>query len=427
MHVVLLNQAFHPDVVATAQMGSDLACALRARGHRVTAVASRSIYGKSGATLPRRETWNGIDIRRVGFSLFGKRGTLARIFDFGLFYALAALRVLTLPRPDVVVSFTTPPYIARVGLTASFLRRSKAVYWVMDVYPDVMVAGGMLKAGSWRVRLLERLHRRILRKSHATVVLGRCMRDLVLAGGAPPERVHHIGVWADLDGIVPMARDRSPLRARWNLGDAFTVMYSGNFGLGHDAATICDAMLRLKDRPDIRFVFVGAGKRRAEVERFIAENRIANASWHDYVPREELGASLAAADVHLISVKQGWEGMIVPSKVFGIMAAERPALFVGSAKSEAARVLADCGGGRIVAEGDGAALAREILALRDDPAAAAEMGRRARAAVFGRHDRRTATDRWCQLLESLVGGTASAAPPAATPNNAAVPQSGAGV
>lgn len=408
MHVVLLNQAFHPDVVATAQMGADLARALAARGHRVTAVASRSIYGKSGASLARRETWEGIEIRRVGFSLFGKRGTLARVFDFGMFYVLAAVRTLTLSRPDVVVSFTTPPYIARVGLSARFWRRARAVYWVMDVYPDVMVASGMLRAGSWRARMLTRLHRRILRRSDATVSLGRCMSARLAAHGAPAEKLHQIGVWADLDGITPMARERSPYRARWNLGDAFTVMYSGNFGLGHDAATICDAMRRLKDRGDIRFVFVGDGKRRKEVQAFIAEHGITNASWQEYVPREELGLSLAAADCHLVTVKEGWEGLIVPSKVFGVMASGRPTLFIGPAGSEAALVLSESGGGRVISQGDGAALAEAIVALKEDPAGSAAMGEAARRAAIGRHGRERATAQWVELLESLAPGAQGA-------------------
>src|SRR5688572_18295488 len=109
MHVLLLNQAFYPDIVSTAQMGRDLADALVRRGHKVTAVASRSIYGKKGAVLPKAETIDGIDIRRVGASFFGKTGYAARATDFALFYLLAAGKVLTGPRPDVVVSYTTPP------------------------------------------------------------------------------------------------------------------------------------------------------------------------------------------------------------------------------------------------------------------------------------------------------------------------------
>ncbi len=349
MHVVLLNQAFHPDVVATAQMGKDLADHLVRQGHHVTAVASRSIYGKKGAVLPSHErievkradgTIAGhVEVRRVGFSLFGKASIAARIMDFALFYVLATLRVLTLKKPDVVVSYTTPPFIALVGLLCKWLRGSRAVYWVMDLYPDLPVACGVMREGALPTRFFEGVNRFLLRNSDANVVLGRCMRDRVLAKGVPASKVELVPVWSDLADLTPVAPDANLLRKEWGLTGKVVVMYSGNFGLGHDATTICGAMERLKDREDIAFVFVGGGKRRKEVEAFIREKGLKNAQYRDYVARERLNESLGLADVHLISLKQGVEGIMVPSKLFGIMAVARPGIFVGDPSSEIARVL----------------------------------------------------------------------------------------
>lgn len=410
MHVVLLNQAFYPDVVATAQMSKDLADTLTRRGHRVTAIASRSIYGAKGAALPARETIDGIDVRRPGFSLFGKAGYAARIADFGLFYAMATLRLLTLPKPDVVVSFTTPPFIALAGLACRALRGSRAVYWVMDLYPDLPVACGVMKPTSLPTRFFESLNRRLLRSSDVDVVLGRCMFDRVVGKGVPAERVRRIAVWADLEGIRGMEREASPYRAAWGLGDDFTVMYSGNFGIGHDARTICEAMRRVaahRDAGKVRFVFVGGGKRRAEVEAFIKQEGLSRAAWFDYVPREKLGESLAAADLHLISLKEGVEGIMVPSKLFGIMAAGRPSVFVGHPASEIARVLTETDSGVVIREGDAKGLADTILALRNNPARCAAMGRRAREAIAGRYDRDSACLQWAELLEALAAGRAA--------------------
>ena len=133
MHVVLLNQAFYPDVVATAQMARDLAGHLVERGHRVSVVASRSVYGKSGAQLPKRETVDGIEIHRVGASLFGRSNILLRAADFAIFYLRAAFRLLRLDKPDVVVAFTTPPFIAQLALLNRRLRGSKSVLWLTTV------------------------------------------------------------------------------------------------------------------------------------------------------------------------------------------------------------------------------------------------------------------------------------------------------
>ncbi|MEI7658021.1 MAG: glycosyltransferase family 4 protein, partial [Phycisphaerae bacterium] len=400
MHIVLLNQAFHPDVVATAQMAKDLADHLARRGHRVSAVASRSIYGSAGATLSAREeipvdgASHPIVVHRVGFSLFGKKGTLARLLDFAFFYLMAAWRVLTMPRADVVVGFSTPPFIALVALANRTLRGGKAVYWAMDLYPDVPVASGMLAPRSFLARVLERLHRRIVRRCDATVVLGRCMERRLLDKGLPRERIVFIPVWSDETGVRPLPREGNPVRDAWGLGSAFTVMYSGNFGLGHDAETIKAAMLALKGREDIRFVFVGGGKRRAEIEAFIREHSLANASYRDYVPREQLSQSLGAGDVHLISLREGMEGLIVPSKLFGIMAAARPAIFIGHPDSEIARVLAESDAGVLVREGDGPGLAAAIEQLAADPAGTKNMGQRARNALMGRYDASSACRAW---------------------------------
>ncbi len=406
MHIVLLNQAFHPDVVATAQMGKDLADALVARGHTVSAIASRSIYGRKGASLPRRESLpvpgGTIEVHRVGMSLFGKAGYAARIADFALFYLLAIVRLLTLPRPNVVVCYTTPPFIGLAGILCRWLRGSRAACWVMDLYPDLPVACGVMKPGSLSTRFFERINRFILRHNDADVVLGRCMRDRVLAKGTPESRVRFIPVWADLSGIEPVPHERNAVRSRWAPRGEFVVMYSGNFGIGHDAGTIIDAMKLLRDDSTVRFVFVGGGKRRAEVEAAIKEHELSSATYEDYRPRSELSQSLSAADLHLISLREGVEGIMVPSKMYGIMAVARPSIFVGHPTSEIARVLEESTCGMTVRQGDAKGLAKAILELKNDPTRRRVLGEAGRAAIAGHYDAGTTCRQWIELLESLA-------------------------
>lgn len=418
--MVLLNQPFFPDVVATAQMAKDLADELSKAGMQVSAIASRSIYGKSGATLPRREqvkvqgpdgTDAVIDVHRVGLSLFGRASTFLRIIDFGLFYLLAAIKLLVIPKPDVVVAFSTPPYIALLAIFCRWLRGSKAVYWAMDLYPDVIVASGMLKPTSPLTRLLDWMHRSLVRHADASVVLGRCMMDKVTAKAGPRarDRVKFIPVWSDETGVRPVDRGTNPLRTTFNVGDAFTLMYSGNFGHGHDAETIMHAMKTLRDRTSVgtdgvRFVFVGGGKRRKEIETFIREQQIGNAAYHEYQPREKLAESLSAGDVHLISLLEGMEGLIVPSKCFGIMAVARPAIFIGNPSSEIARVLVENDCGLVVRQGDGPGLVAAIERLASNPVLAAEMGRRGREAFLALYCRASACGAargWVGLLRAV--------------------------
>ncbi len=408
MRILLLNQGYHPDVAATAQHAHDLARHLTRHGHAVSVISSRSIYGKKGATLPRREIVDGIEVSRVGRCFFGKSSIFARVLDFGLFYVAATVRAFTMKRPDVVICLTTPPFIALVGWLMRVFRGTKFVYWVMDLYPDLPVACGVLNADAPLTRVLEGINRFCLRRADRVVVLGRCMRDRVLAKGISSEHVALIGVWADQTEVRPIERAANPYRERWNLGTRFVVMYSGNFGLGHDVDTMCQAALRLRDDDSIRFVFAGDGKKKEIVDRFVREHELSHCILAPFQPRESLDASLSCADVHLASLLEGVEGIMVPSKLFGIMAAERPTIFIGHPSSELALVLTENECGIVVRQGNVDGLVGAILALSKDARLCEEMGHNARNALIRSFNRARACEQWRALLESLDGKTAHA-------------------
>lgn len=402
MRVLLINQVYYPDVAATAQHADDLARHLVRAGHEVHVIASRSIYGTKGATLPKYEEVDGVRVHRVGRSLFGKAGILARAADFAVFYVLAMFKALTLKRCDVSVCFTTPPFISLVGWMLRTLRGTKFVYWVMDMYPDVPVVCGVMKERALSTRFFEAVDRFCLKRAARVVVLGRCMKERVLAKGASPEKVVHIGVWSDQSEVRPIARADNEYTERWGLDGKFVVMYSGNFGLAHDVTTMLEAAKRLEADDRFRFLFVGGGKKKAEVEAFVRERSLSNAVVDAYQPREKLDQSLSCADVHLATMIPGAEGVIVPCKLFGIMAAGRPTVFVGSPKSELALVLEEHGCGVVVEPGDVDGLVDGLKSLADDPERVRGMGDRARAALSGAYSRERACEAWRELLEELV-------------------------
>jgi len=403
MHVLLINQTYYPDVAATAQHAHDLARHLAGRGHRVSVIASRSIYGRRGSNLPARETVEGIEIHRVGMSLFGKSRLILRVIDFALFYMLAAARALLIRRVDVVIPFTTPPFIALVGWMLRLVKRCKYVYWVMDLYPDLPVACGVMKPTGLATRFFQAVNRLCLRRADRAVVLGRCMQERVIGKGVPAATIARIGVWADHREINPVPRDENPYRDEWNLRGKLVVMYSGNFGIGHDIDTIAAAIERLQRREDIAFVFVGSGKRMEEMKQFAEDHKLNNVQFHPYQPRERINASLSLPDVHLISLLDPVCGIMVPCKLYGIMAAERASLFVGPAGSEIARTLVEDEAGLTVACGDVDGLVQAIESLADDRARSGEMGRNARRALIQKYDRRHRCEQWEKLLCEVVG------------------------
>lgn len=402
MRILILNQPFHPDVVATAQIAKDLADELVAQGHSVTAIASRSIYGQSGAVLPRRQRVDGIDIIRVGSNLFGKGTTIGRLADFASYYMQAVVKGLLMRRFDAVVCLTTPPYIALVGLFLKIVRRTRVIYWLMDVYPDVMVAHGMIRDRGVLHRALRRLHRFVLDHCDATVALGRCMKDRLVDQGADPANIHVVHVWSPVNTTsqAPQSDGANPnsYRNRWGVGDRTLVMYSGNFGLAHDVDTFLHAAEALKDDDRIRFAFVGGGKRKPIVEAFVRDRGLTNCVIEPYQPRERLDDLLTSADVHLISMEEPMCGLVVPSKFFGAAAAGRATIFIGPDKSEIALLIDewDCGGR--VEPGDSAHLKNLLQSFVADREKLNILGDNARRGFESHSSRRAGVEQILRLI-----------------------------
>ncbi len=428
IRILILNQVFWPDVAATAQHAFDLARYLTAHGDRVTVIASRSIYGQPGSVLPSEETVDGVVINRVGSSVFGKRRVASRLFDSISFNAACLLKAFRLGRPDVVVCLTTPPFIALIGVALRLVRRCSFVFWTMDLYPDIPVAAGVIKGGSLAHRILDVLDRICLGSADAVVVLGRCMRERIVSKGIDPHRIHVIPPWSDpaevrdvparpIGGAVPNAvapmpavsagrragPGANPYRVEWDIGDRFVIQYSGNCGVGHDVRSVCDAMLAMRDDDSLRWVFVGGGVMKPVIEEHVRRHSIANVVLRPYQPRNRLGELIALGDAHLVLVADGFSGLLIPSKFYGILAAARPAIYVGPSGSEVARVILEEECGIVVANRDGPGLVDAVRALQRKPAECAAMGGRGRHALVLRYSMQIACERWRACLHDVVG------------------------
>lgn len=367
MRVVFVNRYFHPDHSATSQIVSDLAFHLAERGWEVGAITSRQRYDDAKARLAPRERVRGVDVRRVASTRFGRGSLIGRAFDYGTFF-LNAFLAMRGERDAVIVALTDPPLLSIAAALAS----RRTVNWVQDVFPEVATALGVRAPA-----LLGRLRDWSLRRARANVVLSEGMGRRL---GAPRTVVRHN--WADA-ALRPLPRVA---------GEQFTVAYSGNLGRAHEFDTVIDAIRLL---PDVAFVFTGGGAQWERVRRATAG--LGNVHFRPYAPREQLGESLAAADAHLVTLQPQLDGLIVPSKLYGVMAVGRPAIFVGS--GELADFVRQHGIGVAVAPGDAAALAGAIRALAADRRQGEEMGRRGRALYERRFAPQVAFAEWERILE----------------------------
>ena len=216
----------------------------------------------------------------------------------------------------------------------------------------------------------------VYRKADRVVALGPYMADRIESKGVRAARVSEVPVWSRKDEVYPMPRAGHPLRERLGLADKFVVMYSGNLGLAHSADEFIEAARRLRDRPEVVFLFVGDGPRLKEVRRAKQELGLENVRFLDYFPRKDLHASLSVADVHLVSMRREMTGVVVPGKLYGIMASGRPAIFVGPDHCETADTIREAHCGLTVRLGDADGLVSAIDRLAADPLEAAEMGDR---------------------------------------------------
>jgi len=407
LKLIFINRFFFPDHSATSQILTDLAFDLEASGSEVHVVTSRQLYEDPSATLPAVASERGVTIHRIWTSTFGRGNLVGRAVDYATFYLSAGLKLMSLARRgDVIIAKTDPPLISVIAAWVARRRKAILVNWLQDVFPEVADRLGVKIMQGPLGGVAKRLRDYSLKTAGANVVLGERMSEHINSLGiSGKNNTHIIGNWSDSALVRPIDRNANILRATWQLGDSFVVGYSGNMGRAHEFETILGACEQLRDEKDIAFLFIGSGRQREWIEAEAAKRSLPNIRFQPYQPRDQLAFSLSAADAHLITLQPFLEGLIVPSKVYGIAAAGRPSIFIGDVDGEVPRMLKREGTGHSVASGDATALAAAIRSLRDDRSATADMGDRARSAFEQHHDRPVAVAKWRTLLAKVAGVT----------------------
>ena len=404
--LIFINRFFAPDHSATSQILSDLAFDLAGAGREVHLVTSRQIYDDAKAALPEREILNGVEVHRVASTGFGRAALLGRSLDYVSFYRSVGRCLDDLVRPgDVVVAKTDPPLVSVVARPVARRNGARLVNWLQDIYPETAVELGVPFMRGPVAASLAALRNATLREAAATVVVGDLMARKVKTLGAPAERIHVIPNWCNDEDIRRVAPADNPLRREWNLADKFVFGYSGNLGRAHEFATVLGAAERLRNEPRVAFLMIGGGKRFAELAAAAQSRGIAGAfRFLPYQARALLSYSLGAADVHWVSLDPRLEGLMVPSKFYGIAAAGKPIIVIGDPNGELAQLVQRNACGFAVAPGDSDALTATLRRLSETPQTVSEMGARARQMLDAHFTRRQGLARWRQLLDRLDTG-----------------------
>jgi len=337
--VLLLNQCFWPDVMATAQQLTGVARGLAERGHTVTVITSRRGYDDAQLRFPSRERWHGIEIIRLPSIGLGKTSRWRRALNFASFSAACVSRLAIMRRQDAVVALTSPPLISWLAALFTRLKGGRLIFWVMDLNPDEAIAAGWLKPDSITARALSALLKSSMRYAQKIIALDRFAKQRIVDKGIEESKIEIIPPWSYDDSARFDREGREVFRRRHQLSEKFVVMYAGNHSPCHPLDTLLEAAKKLSARADIAFCFLGGGSEFAKVEEFARANQLKNILCLPYQPQTELSGVLSAADLHVVVMGDGYQGLVHPCKIYNILTVGSPFLYIGPLESHVSEII----------------------------------------------------------------------------------------
>ncbi len=401
--LLVISQVYPPDGAAVGRPLADVAEEMARRGWRVLVVTAAHGYEDPTVRYPSRETLGGVRVWRLPASSFGKTTLARRLLGGGLFVAQALACGLFVRGMPVVLVSTSPPFAGFAGAILTWLRGLPAVWWVMDLNPDQIVAAGQLAPQAWPVRLFRAMNRITLRLAKRVIVLDRFMRERLAVTAEGDGGTHVIPPWSAVRPSQWRPSWPNAFRAAHGLEQKFVVMYAGNHALQHPLDTLLAAAAEFEHDRDLVFVCIGGGAGKGAIDAKI-RGGTPNLVSLPFQPPECLDETLAAADVHVVSMGNDVVGIVHPCKIYGALAVGRPVLFFGPADSPPGELLATINAGRCVEHGDVAGAVAAITGLRSlAPETRAAMGQAAARAIATRFGACELCRDVCEVIETSRG------------------------
>lgn len=399
---LVLYQYFYPDDVVSSVLLTELATGLAERGWNVTAMPCNRSWRDPAARFARDETHQGVAIKRVWRPAFPQATGWGRLANCAWMIGAWSLSCLV-RRPDVVIVGTDPILSAVIAIPWKFFRpQTQIVHWCFDLYPEAAVSDGLLKPGPM-LSLFKKLMRMAYRRMALIADIGTCMRER-LAEYRSPAISRTLPTWALAEPGSPLPIDLEERTAIF--GNAkLALMYSGSFGRAHSFTDLLNLAREMRGC-DAHFVFSMRGNRAAEVRDAVTAED-ANISFVPFAPQERLEARLSAPDIHVVSLRPGWTGTVVPSKFLGALAAGRPILFIGDENSYVARVVREHSVGWVCSPGAERTVAQQLRTLAEDPSSLARLRKHCHCVYQEVFARDLLLDRFDADLRSLSGQVAT--------------------
>lgn len=406
--LLVLSQTFVPDPASVGQHMADVAFEMARRGYRVLVYTSGRGYEDPRIKYPPREIIDGVIVRRLPLGSFGKKSMFLRVLGTAFFQIQCLLVGLTTTQVDGVFFSTSPPLIGVVAALIGFFRNVRIAYWAMDLNPDQLIALGKIGPTSHAAHFLEGANRLVLRRCSLVVALDRFMAERLASRADLMDKMLVMPPWPHETHIESAITERSepnPFRVRHQMDSNFVVMYSGNHSPANPLTTLLNAAIAMKNDPRVRFVMIGGGAGKREVEEAIRQHSLGNVQSLPYQPLSELKHSLSAADLHVVTLGADMVGIVHPCKIYGAMAAGRPILYFGPRPSHITDLLDGNGFGACVAHGDVAGAVAAIEKLSHAPQDELKhLGAKALSVLRDSFGQRVLLARFCDRLERALFG-----------------------
>jgi glycosyltransferase involved in cell wall biosynthesis len=398
--ILVMSQVYVPDPTSVGQHMHDAAKELAHRGYYVRVLTSIRGYEDPTKKYLKHEVLDGVNIRRLPLSSFGKSSIMIRLIGGISFTLQCIIHGLFLRNLKHIVVSTSPPMCPLAAVVLNMFRGTPITYWVMDLNPDQMIELGKASPTSLQVRIFDWLNRQILRRSQTVVALDRFMAERLNRKVDITDKLVVFPPWPLEDHVEPVGHAENPFRKEQGLEGKTVIMYSGNLSIASPVDTILEVAKRVTDLPDLLFLFIGGGLVKKQIDDLIVREKPSNIRTLPYQPIEKLRYSLSAADVHLVAVGEKIVGICHPCKIYGSMAVARPVLSLGPAKCHASDILAEGDIGWAIEHGnvdDAERVIREIHATAETQRM--EMGRTARSLVDQQYSKQSLCGRFADVVE----------------------------
>ncbi len=372
---------------AVSQLLGDLLKEIaRDREIEITVFCSRVTQNK------RLRNFHDVAVKPVTTFNLGKKNFLTQFLDYSLFYLYIFFSFLFSWKWDAIVSLTTPPFTGFVLAIATLFKRVPLLYYVQDLFPEILYDMGYIRK-PWLIRKLQILNRITLRNAKTVIVIGEHMAEKITNNYRGIEKkIHVVSNWA-------VGIDYKECQN----GDEFVMLYSGNMGVGHDFTKLAEILEKLRVIEKIQYRFIGGGRREREIRNVFRLQGESRVRFQGYLDRNSHNKILKYADIFLIAQKRETIGDILPSKLYSYLAAGRPMLFLGPRNSEIGKTIINNDIGIVVENSaDTEQAQRYVRFLKDSPASAREIGKRARRLFENKHQLCFSVTAFRSLLEDCV-------------------------